>query len=68
VLDNKLLRGIFWSKREVMTIGLIHLHTEGLHGLYPSPDTHGWSNEDEMGGACGTLGGEKSIQRFDEEI
>jgi hypothetical protein len=69
VLDNKVPRGIFWSKREEVTIGRIQLYTEWLRGLYSSPDTHGCSNkDDEMGGACGTLGGEKSMQRFDEEI
>jgi hypothetical protein len=68
-LDNKVLNGIVWSEREEVTIGRIQLYTEGLRGLYSSPDTHGWSyKEDEMGGACGTLGGEKSVQTFVEEI
>jgi hypothetical protein len=45
------------------------MYAEELRGLFSSPDMQGWSNkEDEIGGACCILGGEKSIQRFDEEI
>jgi hypothetical protein len=45
------------------------MYTEELRGLFSSPDTQGWSNkESEMDGACGIPGGEKSVQRFDEEI
>jgi hypothetical protein len=37
VFENRVLRRIFGSKRDEVTVGWRKLHNEGLHGLYSSP-------------------------------
>jgi hypothetical protein len=37
VLENRVLRGIFGSKRDEVTGGWGKLHNEELHNLYSSP-------------------------------
>jgi hypothetical protein len=39
VLENRVLRRIFGSKREEVVGGWRRLHNEELHKLYASPDT-----------------------------
>jgi hypothetical protein len=66
VFENRVLMRIFGPKRDEVTGGWRKLHEE-LHGLYSSPTIvkSDQSKEDEMGGACGTLGGgEGCIQHF----
>jgi hypothetical protein len=63
VFENGVLRKLFWPKREEVAGGSILLHFEELH-LYSSQHYSG----KEMGGACGTCGGEKRcIKGFDRE-
>jgi hypothetical protein len=37
VFENRVLRGIFGSKKDEVTVGWRKLHNEELHGLYSSP-------------------------------
>jgi hypothetical protein len=37
ILENRVLRRIFGSKRDEVTGGWRKLHNEELHNLYPSP-------------------------------
>jgi hypothetical protein len=46
VFENRMLRRIFGPKRNIVTGGWRKLHNEELH-------------EDEVGGKCGTNGGEE---------
>jgi hypothetical protein len=53
------LRRIFRPKRDEVIGGSRKLHNEELHNLYCSPSIIRIIKEDEMGGACGTNGGEE---------
>jgi hypothetical protein len=57
VFENRVLR-IFGPKMEEVAGGWRRLHSEELHNLYASPNII-WGDqieEDEMSGACSTLG------------
>jgi hypothetical protein len=59
--ENVMLRKIFWPKRDEETGGLRGLHEE-LHDVYSSTNIMRLQiQKDEMGGACGTYGGEEGI-------
>jgi hypothetical protein len=54
VFETRVLRGIFWHKKEEVAGGWRRLHNEELHNLYPSPKCY-WDDqvkEDEMSGEC----------------
>jgi hypothetical protein len=56
--ENRLLKGIFGSKREEMIGGWRKLHNEG-YTLYTLPEIIKMAKEDEMGRACSKNGGEE---------
>jgi hypothetical protein len=60
VFENRVLRGIFWSKRDEVTGEWRKLHNEELHDLYCSPNSStGDKNEkNAMGGTYSAYGGE----------
>jgi hypothetical protein len=57
---------IFGPKRDEVTGGWKRLHNEELRGLYCllSIIRIYQGNEDEVGGACGTNGGERNVYRL----
>jgi hypothetical protein len=57
VFENRVLRGIVGLKRDEVTRGWRKLHEEEFHNLYCAPSIV--RKEDEMGGACGTHGGDE---------
>jgi hypothetical protein len=60
VFEKRLLRRIFGPKWEGVTDGWRNLHNEELHELNCSPSIiSNQVHEDEVGGACGTIGGEE---------
>jgi hypothetical protein len=66
VFENRVLRGIFWPKRDEVTGEWRKLHNEKLHDLYCTvPFTKyfagGKIEKNEMGGACSTYGERRSI-------
>jgi hypothetical protein len=62
MFENKLLRRIFRPKRDGVTGGWRKLHNEELHDLYSSPSIiRIISRGDEVGGTCGTNGGEEEL-------
>jgi hypothetical protein len=65
VLENRVLRRIFGSRKEKVTGDWRKLHTEELHNLYPSPDIIRMFKSRRMRWACSTRGGdEKYVQNF----
>jgi hypothetical protein len=68
VLEN-LLRKVFWCRREELTVDGRNPHNEELRDylLFTKHSVYHFK-KDEMGGACGTYGGEmKCIQSFGGE-
>jgi hypothetical protein len=61
VFENRMLKGIFWSKRDKITEEWRRLHNEELHDLYSSPNIVQVNNE--MGVACSTNGEERGVYR-----
>jgi hypothetical protein len=60
MFENEVLRRIFGPKRDGVTGGWRKLHNEELHNLYSSPSIIRIQvEEDELGGTCGTNGGEE---------
>jgi hypothetical protein len=60
VFENWVLRIIFGPKRDGVTGGWRKFHNEELHNFYPPPSIIRIKvEEDEVGGACGTNGGEE---------
>ena len=49
VLDNRVLRKIFWSKRDEVTRKCRKQNNEELNDLYCSPILFGWYNLEEYG-------------------
>jgi hypothetical protein len=58
VFENRVQRRIFGPKRDEATGEWRKLHNEELHDLCSSPKNND-REEDEMGGACSTNGGEE---------
>jgi hypothetical protein len=52
VLENRVLRRIFGSKRDEVTGGLSKLHNEALHNLYSTKYYGDQIKENEVGRAC----------------
>ena len=70
VFENKVLRRLFWPKREGVTGEWRKLHNEELNSLYSSPNIVQVIKveKNEMGRACGTYGGrERCAQGFGGE-
>jgi hypothetical protein len=64
------LRSIFGSRRDEVTVEWRKLHNKGLNGLYYSPNIFSGDKieKNEKGGACSTYGeGERHIQGFGGE-
>jgi hypothetical protein len=61
VFENRVLRRIFEPKRDGVTGGWRKLHNVDIHNLYSSPSIIRIikSRGDEVGGTCGTNGGEE---------
>jgi hypothetical protein len=49
VFENRVLRGIFRSKRDEVTVGWRKLNNEELHNLYSSPNIIGMIKSRRMG-------------------
>jgi hypothetical protein len=67
VFENRVLRGLFGTKRDEVTGEWRKLHSGELHNLYSSPDIIRQIKikENEVGGARDTHGrGEKRIRGF----
>jgi len=70
VFENRMLRGIFGSKRDEVTGEWRKLHNEELNDLYCSPNIFSDDKigKNWMGGACSTYRGEeRRIQGFGGE-
>ena len=71
MFENRVLKRMFWSKRDEVTGEWRKLHNEELNDLYWSPNIVRVIkiDENEMGEACSTYGGDEShIQDFSGEI
>ena len=62
MFENRVLRGIFWSKWDEVTGGWRKLYNEGLSDLYSLPNIVRVVKIEkrEMGRACRTYGGEET--------
>jgi hypothetical protein len=63
VFESRVLRRIFGPKRDEVTGGWRKLHNEELHGVYFSRSVVRVDEvkEDEVGGTCGTNGGDEEF-------
>jgi hypothetical protein len=68
VFENRVLGPISGANREEATGDWRQQHIVELHDLYSSVDIVAVTKEEEMGGACGTYGGDdKCIQNIGAE-
>jgi hypothetical protein len=63
VFENRLLRRIFWPKRDKVTGEWRRLHNEELYALYSSPNIRDQIKKTEMGRAYSSYGGEKKCMQ-----
>jgi hypothetical protein len=66
MFDKRVLRRIFWPKRNEVTGERRELHTEEINDLYCSPNIFSGDLilKNEMGGACSTMGENRGVYRF----
>jgi hypothetical protein len=69
MFENRVLRKIFWPKKDEVTGDWRRLHIEEVYDLYSSPKSFSYQfNNNEMGGTCGTCRRqERYIQGFGGE-